>query len=137
MYRGPVLESTVKIKVLRTVGCVLTSDEGHFVSLADNFTVQISKLLKLPSLMENNNLTGPVITGSFEKRAPDSIHIYGDFLLKNKLIRTRQLQTLAISHYAFKHLSNISCTAFVQVMENLESHGISRPGKSWNSSEGH
>ena len=48
---GP--KSYFEIKVSRKVGCVLTSEEGHFVSLADNFTVQFSKLLKLPSLMEN------------------------------------------------------------------------------------
>ena len=48
---GP--ESYFEIKVSRKVGCVLTSNEVHFVSLADNFTVQISKLLKIVSLMEN------------------------------------------------------------------------------------
>ena len=31
------------------------SNEVHFVSLADNFTVPFSKLLKLPSVMENKN----------------------------------------------------------------------------------
>ena len=37
----------------------------------------------------------------------------------------------------------VLCAGFIQVMENLESHGIydiisiSRAGKSWNSSEGH
>ena len=49
---GPV--SHFEIKVSRKVGCVLTSNEVHFVSqLANNFTVPFSKLLKLPSLMEN------------------------------------------------------------------------------------
>ena len=48
---GP--KSYFEIKVSRKVGCVLTSNEVHFVSLADNFTVQISKLLKIVSLMEN------------------------------------------------------------------------------------
>ena len=48
---GP--ESDFDIKVSRNVGSVLTSDEVHFVSLADNFTVQFSNLLKLPSGMEN------------------------------------------------------------------------------------
>ena len=43
---GP--ESDFDIKVSRKVGCVLTSDEVHFVSLAVNFTVQFSNLLKLP-----------------------------------------------------------------------------------------
>ena len=61
--RGPFLESPgnltgsksyFEIKVLRKVGCVLTPNEVHFVSLADTFTVPFSKLLKLPSWMENN-----------------------------------------------------------------------------------
>ena len=42
-----------EIKVSWNVGCVPTSNEVHFVSLADNFPVPFSKLLKLPSLMEN------------------------------------------------------------------------------------
>ena len=46
--RGPFLEtpgnltgpkSYFEIKVSRKVGCVLTFNEVHFVSLADNFTV--------------------------------------------------------------------------------------------------
>ena len=40
----------------RKVGCVLASneaDEVHFVSLADDFTEQFLKLLKLPCGMEN------------------------------------------------------------------------------------
>ena len=37
----------------RKLVCVLISNEVHFVSLADNFTEQLSKLLKLPSGMEN------------------------------------------------------------------------------------
>ena len=45
---GPFLESPgnltgpkpyFEIKISRKVGCVLTSNEVHFVSLADNFTV--------------------------------------------------------------------------------------------------
>ena len=60
--RGPFLESPgnltgpksyFEIKVSRTVGCVLTSNEVHFVFLADNFTAPSSKLLKLPSLIKN------------------------------------------------------------------------------------
>ena len=60
--RGPFLErpgnltgpkSYFEIKFSRKVGCVLTSNEVHFVSLADNFTVQFSNLLKLSSGMEN------------------------------------------------------------------------------------
>ena len=46
--RGPFLErpgkltgpvSNFEIEVSRKVGCVLTSNEVHFVSLADDFTV--------------------------------------------------------------------------------------------------
>ena len=37
----------------RKVGCVLTSNEVHFVSLADNVTVQFSNLLKLLCRMKN------------------------------------------------------------------------------------
>ena len=52
---GPV--SYFEIEVSRKVGCVLTSNEVHFVSLAENFTVYSStvvfKSLKLPSGMEN------------------------------------------------------------------------------------
>ena len=44
----PVPETDFDIKVSRTVRCFLTSDEVHFVSLVDNFTVQFSNLLKLP-----------------------------------------------------------------------------------------
>ena len=54
--RGPFLErpgnlpgpeSDFDIKVSRKVGCVLTSDEVHFVSLAHNLNVQLSNILKL------------------------------------------------------------------------------------------
>ena len=48
---GP--KSRFEIKFLRKVGCFLTSNEVHFVSLADNFTVQFSNFLQLPSAMEN------------------------------------------------------------------------------------
>ena len=51
---GPI--SHFQIKVSRRVGCVLTSNEVHFVSLTDNFTVPFSKLLKLPSLVENKTV---------------------------------------------------------------------------------
>ena len=44
---GP--KSYFEIAGSRKVGCVLTSNEVHFVSLADNFTVQFSNLLKLSS----------------------------------------------------------------------------------------
>ena len=60
--RGPFLEgpgnltgpeSNFGIKVWRKVGRVLTSDEVHFVSLAENFTVQFLKTFETPSRMEN------------------------------------------------------------------------------------
>ena len=54
---GP--ESDFDIKVLRKVGPVLTSDEVHIVSLADNFTVQFSNLLKLPLQWKTKQLNGP------------------------------------------------------------------------------
>ena len=50
--RGPFLERPGKlmgpvlyfeIEVSRKVGCVLTSNEVHFVSLAENFTVNFQK----------------------------------------------------------------------------------------------
>ena len=48
---GP--KSYFEIKISWKVGCLLTSNEVHIVSLADNFTVQLSNLLKLPSGMES------------------------------------------------------------------------------------
>ena len=48
---GP--KSYFEIRVSKKVGCVLTSNKVHCVYLADNFPVQLSKLLKLPSGMEN------------------------------------------------------------------------------------
>ena len=60
---GP--ESDFKIKASRKVGCLLTSNKVHFVSLAENFTalllitlllitlLYLTVLLKLPSGMEN------------------------------------------------------------------------------------
>ena len=68
MSRGPFLErpgnltgpeSDFDIKVARKVGRVLTSDEVHFVSLADNFTVQFSSLLKLLLEWKTKQLNGP------------------------------------------------------------------------------
>ena len=56
--RGPFLEragnltdtkSYFEIKVSRKVGYIVTSDEGHFVFVADDFTVQFLKLLKFPA----------------------------------------------------------------------------------------
>ena len=60
--RGPFLErpgnltgpkSDFDINVSRKLGRVLTFDEVHFVSLADNFTVKFSNVLKFPSGVEN------------------------------------------------------------------------------------
>ena len=62
LTRGLFLESPVnltgpksyfEIQFSRKVGCVLTSNEVHFVSLADNFTVPFSNLLNLLSRMKN------------------------------------------------------------------------------------
>ena len=62
MAMGPFLErqgnftgqkSYFEIKVSGKVGCAVTSNAVHFVSLADNLTVQFSNLLKLSSGMEN------------------------------------------------------------------------------------
>ena len=53
---GP--ESDFDIKVSRKAWCVLTSDEVHFVSLADNFTVQLSNFLKLPLEWKTKQLNG-------------------------------------------------------------------------------
>ena len=47
------------MKVSRKAGCVLTSDEVHFVSLAANFTVQFSNLLKPPLDWKTKQLNGP------------------------------------------------------------------------------
>ena len=48
---GP--KSHFEIKVSTIIENVLSSNAVHFVSLLDNFTAPFSKLLKLPSLMEN------------------------------------------------------------------------------------
>ena len=52
-------------QVSRNIVCVLTSNEVNFVSLADNFIVQFSNLLKVPFGMEDK--TGLVITRSFTR----------------------------------------------------------------------
>ena len=48
---GP--KSHFKMKVSRKVVSVMTSNEVHFVSLANNSTVSFSNPLKLPSGVEN------------------------------------------------------------------------------------
>ena len=53
---GP--ESDLDIKVSRKVRRVLTSDEVHFVSFGDNFTVQFSNLLKIPLEWKTKQLNG-------------------------------------------------------------------------------
>ena len=63
---GPV--SYFEIDVSRKVGCVLTSNEVHFVSLAENFTVNFQKFWNSHLEWKTNSFTGPVITRSFEKR---------------------------------------------------------------------
>ena len=77
--RGPFLErpgkltgpvSYFEIKVSRKLGCVLTSNEVHFVSLAETLLL-IFKSFQTPLWNgKQNSLTGPVITRSFGKRAP-------------------------------------------------------------------
>ena len=54
---GP--KSDFDFKVSRKVGRVLTSDEVHFVSLADNFTIQFSNLLKISLGWKTKQLNGP------------------------------------------------------------------------------
>ena len=51
--KSKVPKSFFEIEFSRKVGCVLISNEVHFVSLADNFIVQFSNILKLSSGMEN------------------------------------------------------------------------------------
>ena len=62
LVRGPFLErpgnltgpkSYFEMESSRKVGCVLICNEVYFVSLADNFTVQFSNLLKPLSRMKN------------------------------------------------------------------------------------
>ena len=69
---GP--ESYFEIEVSRKVGWVLTSIEIHFVSLADNFTVQFSKLLKRPSGMKTKQLNGPGNYWELQEMGPWSGH---------------------------------------------------------------
>ena len=49
--KGP--KSYFEMKISRKVASVMTSNEVHFGSLANNFAVQFLNLLKLPSGMEN------------------------------------------------------------------------------------
>ena len=49
----------ILLSVLRRVGRVLTSDEVHLVSLADNFTVQFSNFFKLPLEWKTKQRNGP------------------------------------------------------------------------------
>ena len=73
-------ESDFKIKASRKVGYVLTSNKVHFVSLSNNVTVQlILEPFETPIWNgKQKSLTGPVITGSFEKRAlrPDNSKVH-------------------------------------------------------------
>ena len=82
--RGPFLErpgnltdpkTYFEIKVSRRVGCLLTSIEVSFDSLADTFTVPFSKLLNLPCLMENKTrqLNGPGNYRELRKTGPGAL----------------------------------------------------------------
>ena len=88
--RGPFLErpgnltgpeSDFDIKVSRKVGRVLTSDEVHFVSLADNFTVQFSNLLKLPPEWKTKQLYGPGDYRELRETGPRSLNFLQQLLL--------------------------------------------------------
>ena len=70
------LESDFDIKVSRKVGSVLTSDEVHFVSLADNFTVQFSNLLELPLEWKTKQLNGPCNYRELRETGPWLIILY-------------------------------------------------------------
>ena len=83
--RGPFLErpsnlmgpeSDFDIRVSRKVGRVLTSDEVHFVSLADNLTVQFSNLLKLPLEWKTKQLNGPGNYRGLRETGPWSLKYY-------------------------------------------------------------
>ena len=54
---GPV--SYFEIEVSRKVGCVLTSNEVHFVSLAENFTVNFQKFWNSHLEWKTKQLNGP------------------------------------------------------------------------------
>ena len=81
---GP--ESDFDIKVSRKVGRVLTSDEVHFVSLADNFTAQFSNLLKLPPGWKTKQLNGPgnyrELRETFLERPGNLTGLGSDFVIK-------------------------------------------------------
>ena len=98
--RGPFLETSgnstgpksyFEIKVSRKLGCVLTSDEVHFVSLTDNFTVQFSKLLKL-------------LSGASRNWPQEYMYIISWFVPRSKIERrvspeVKTIRTLASLHY--------------------------------------
>ena len=101
------------------------SNEVNFVTLADNFIVQFSNLLKLPSGMENKSAyPGPVITGSFEKRAP-AVTKLGELLriplpqiqnnFCNRVAFPNKHQILSICFYETfcgNSVNNFDCRAF-------------------------
>ena len=70
------LESDSEINASRKVGCVLTSNEVHFVSLADNFTVQFLNLLKLSSGMKTKQLNGPGNYQELREMGPRSLRCH-------------------------------------------------------------
>ena len=68
----------LKSQVSRKLGCVLTSNEVRFDSLAEKLYRIIFKSFETPIWNgKENSLTGPVITGSFEKRTPGPTRIKG------------------------------------------------------------
>ena len=127
---GPV--SYFEIKVSRKVGCVLASNEVHFVSLAENFTTLIWN-------GKQNSLTGPVITGSFEKRAPEPhpkrrvfFQTIFDCSLNNQLFyflrsshRHKQVRYLACVSSSKSHRNNKGLAYRVEIFANnlCVSHG--------------
>ena len=72
-------KSYFEIKDSRKVGCVLPSSEVHFASLAIQITLLLSIIFKTFETPiwngKQNSLTGPVITGSFEKQAPGPLKL--------------------------------------------------------------
>ena len=56
----------------KSIAWVLTSKTVHFVFLNDGFTISSAKLLNLRSWMrKQQQLSRPLMIGTFEKRAPD------------------------------------------------------------------
>ena len=58
------------MKFLRTEEHVLTPQSAHFISLAESFIVQFSKLLKSASKIKKKASQARETTWTFDKRAP-------------------------------------------------------------------